>query len=745
MPVYRGPQPYTELDEATFFGRAHEVHKIADLVEENRLSILTAPSGVGKTSALLAGVVPQLRRRHEQELLDNEIRLGATLVCRNWLGRALRTPAQMLIDAVTQAVDDLNTRDKTIFLSPANSTDVLEPLLAQEALALREVLSELRSTGNVDWLGTMISCANRVERLVLVFDQFEDALRLSYDGGRRLLQNISALFHRDSRLRLLLSFRQEFLLHIRHLDESIGDLLERTYYLQAITKQSLKQIVQSPAEHIELVITDDAVKKLSEWLDASLTDQEEALSSVDDPDHVTVPDDDAPLPLLILQALLVDVYDVLIRTGRHQQIDKAALREYAAIRALDGRHLARGVLENHIDKALTVSTNGPYAVALDNTALTASAAERNLLIQRLFARMPALLTSGSRPGTPGYKKQAEMGTLIRDVLQDDFEALNVSYTREQIDDFLNFVKDPNNAVDFKKKQRDLASDDRRSGVARRARWTNGRTAKVLLLALAELLHRLVKGNILKPLESEGELAYELVHDGLGFPVQRWSQKHLTRPNDALGSVTQLNGVTFRWPTGTPLPETIDSVYWSGCVIRDQVLDGVVFRRCKLQGTMFLRCSFRGGGFENCELDGAMFIESKFMAASGTNAPHYFRGGNMTSALFKTCEFQSSSIHDVILNGSVFIGNDFQGRLGIDNCSLEVVVFRDCEHILKEPPADSPEGIFISNSDFIFSRVLRHANPDIPQTPVFIGADNQIFPADIALVSADTIHRHSRTR
>ena len=58
---YVGLIPYTEGDAGWFFGREHDERIIAANLRASRLTLLYGASGVGKTSVLLAGVVPGLR------------------------------------------------------------------------------------------------------------------------------------------------------------------------------------------------------------------------------------------------------------------------------------------------------------------------------------------------------------------------------------------------------------------------------------------------------------------------------------------------------------------------------------------------------------------------------------------------------------------------------------------------------------------------------------------------------------
>jgi WD40 repeat protein len=58
---YKGLQPYTEADRAFFFGRERDAAIIISNLYAAPLTILYGASGVGKSSVLLAGVVPELR------------------------------------------------------------------------------------------------------------------------------------------------------------------------------------------------------------------------------------------------------------------------------------------------------------------------------------------------------------------------------------------------------------------------------------------------------------------------------------------------------------------------------------------------------------------------------------------------------------------------------------------------------------------------------------------------------------
>lgn len=58
---WRGQEPYTEQDRAFFHGRRRELDELRRLLQRDTLTLLTGPTGTGKTSLLRAGLFPSLQ------------------------------------------------------------------------------------------------------------------------------------------------------------------------------------------------------------------------------------------------------------------------------------------------------------------------------------------------------------------------------------------------------------------------------------------------------------------------------------------------------------------------------------------------------------------------------------------------------------------------------------------------------------------------------------------------------------
>jgi hypothetical protein len=66
--LYRGSRPFRREDSGRFFGRETEAEELGALWLKNRLTFVSGPAGIGKTSLLAAGVLPMVNR-NEVDLL----------------------------------------------------------------------------------------------------------------------------------------------------------------------------------------------------------------------------------------------------------------------------------------------------------------------------------------------------------------------------------------------------------------------------------------------------------------------------------------------------------------------------------------------------------------------------------------------------------------------------------------------------------------------------------------------------
>ena len=177
---------YTDADADVFFGREAEVSAVVGDILANKLLVLFARSGSGKTSLLNAGIGPALREVGRVDEDDPGIRMVTIRLAGNM------TPEQSALKAVRNALgSDIPSDVQTL----------------HEALRRTCSFTEQRTSGSTG--------------LVLVFDQFEELFISLFkdhpEVRREFAEQLAQIIHDDTlRAYVVLSLRSD---HFHHLNE----------------------------------------------------------------------------------------------------------------------------------------------------------------------------------------------------------------------------------------------------------------------------------------------------------------------------------------------------------------------------------------------------------------------------------------------------------------------------------------------------------------------------------------------
>jgi WD40 repeat protein len=242
---YRGLRPYTEADTAFFFGREAEGEIVAANLLAARLTLLYGPSGVGKSSVLLAGVVSSLRQRSRENLADEDAAGFAVVVVRSWsdpdplktIAAAMRTEAVTLLGR-----DDLPE-------PPSDAT-------------LAEVLDH--------W------SAQVKGKLLVLFDQFEEYFL--YHDHERGPGTFDAEFPRaanraELRTHFLLSIRDDSLARLDRFKGRIPNLFDNRLQIDHLTLTAARDAVKLPIEEYNRRVPPERRVEIEEELVNDVLDQ----------------------------------------------------------------------------------------------------------------------------------------------------------------------------------------------------------------------------------------------------------------------------------------------------------------------------------------------------------------------------------------------------------------------------------------------------------------------------------------
>ena len=220
-------------DPKYFYGREKLTDQLLDQVRQNNFLALLGASGSGKSSVLRAGLLHQLQLG--QRLAGSE----------DWQVQIL-TPGKHPLESLTLSFLDNNLSG----IDRASQLDKVECLLQRGSEGLRKLVQ-----------------AAKVERLVLVIDQFEELFTLCEDQGEReafCACLLGALSQIPEKLCVILAMRIDFFGKcFEHQYSGLGKKIEANVVAVPLMQQEeLRQVVTKPAQKVNLAVEEELVEQI---------------------------------------------------------------------------------------------------------------------------------------------------------------------------------------------------------------------------------------------------------------------------------------------------------------------------------------------------------------------------------------------------------------------------------------------------------------------------------------------------
>ncbi|MBI3741508.1 MAG: hypothetical protein HY257_07100, partial [Chloroflexi bacterium] len=217
---YVGLQPFTEKDNAFFFGRERDQRIITSNLYAAPLTVMYGASGVGKSSILMAGVVPTLRAKSRT----------AVVVYRNW------QDSNFHADFKAQILADLQAAQK-------------KSLAINPALPLDDFLAD--------------ACEKFGGTIFILLDQFEEYFL--YQPETRGTESFDAELARainrtDVEASFLFSLREDALSKLDRFRARIPNLLGNTLRLNHLDAAAAEIAIRKPLEVYNARYPDRALK-----------------------------------------------------------------------------------------------------------------------------------------------------------------------------------------------------------------------------------------------------------------------------------------------------------------------------------------------------------------------------------------------------------------------------------------------------------------------------------------------------
>jgi hypothetical protein len=728
-----GPRPYDISEGGLFFGRENEIEEVRRMILRERVTILSAESGAGKTSLLRAGLIYTLIHDRSRQLqAKGSADISPVLLLTEW-GGGLKTSVGDLFSASLQAgvnkLAAIAPHDYDLLTQPI---ELASPERALEKPARTGVIffgsrrrQEIASNGLEDhqapsqgmpgsepltFLDEVSQLCDRSGGIILVFDQFEEVLRAGEEAAGEAVEIIKRIYKYERRARIVLSLRSEYHKDLHGLERYVGGLYTRTFFLPPMAAGSVQEAVQNSARAAHMSVEPSVVKSLVELLVLAGSKRQTYQVAFSLVEPVTEGEQleetflEKKVDLLTLQAILRELFafwkdkypDAL-------EINSKAFEDYIAGR--DPAELMGQALSRWIQNSL----NQPYSRSCSHYHAglqSVSPALISGMVNRIGSRMASYLSSG------GYKVSAEEMDLMYYTLRLEFYRLHPKFDATQQDDWEIIQTDPpilDRALLQLNEKYSLGSSLNLSGIARQFKWSPADTADILVSLFFETLYRLQEGNIIKPVRVRENQVWELVHDGLGRPFSLWAERKKDTWDDCIYNLTASRGVDIYIPANQRKDQTAEKVRWQGCFItasEGEELENYIFEDCDLKGTVFENCRFRGGGFINCIMDGTLFINCVF-EATPDGVPFRFEQVTANAMTFLTPQETAVENRRSVMNGVVFDRSNLsQVKFAGVNLKQNVVFTGETELFLchftrlETPNPRQPAKIFLDGAKWI---------------------------------------------
>ena len=225
---YRGLNAFQEEDRDLFFGRRRLIEALIEKTKETRLMFVVGPSGSGKSSLVLAGLIPTLKN-------------GAALESNNWQYFPRIVPG-------AEPLKNLATALNKFYRQPGEWVSQQSEKLKQDP---RQLLNIIASGGS--------------EPAVLIVDQFEEVFTLCTNDESRdaFINNLVALTEAPGpRHLVILTLRTDFETYLVQ-NPTLMSLFEKGQVrVMPLTATDLRDAIEEPARRIGLKFEDGVVDAL---------------------------------------------------------------------------------------------------------------------------------------------------------------------------------------------------------------------------------------------------------------------------------------------------------------------------------------------------------------------------------------------------------------------------------------------------------------------------------------------------
>jgi len=223
---FPGIRSYRPEEAQLFFGRKKEIEELLKKMESSRFVSITGSSGCGKSSLILAGIIPAMKAQSD--------------AFRYSIIRPGKQPVQNLIEALEHLFSIKKMEEPKDYQSSKNRTEELKNTIAQ--------------------------FPEKGENCLLVLDQFEELFRFTTDEAQskeaQIFTDLLSDLIQGSKLRIIISMRSDFLYDCTRFPKLTELINKGNYLVPRMDRTACLEAISGPLEKMGHQLEDGFTEKI---------------------------------------------------------------------------------------------------------------------------------------------------------------------------------------------------------------------------------------------------------------------------------------------------------------------------------------------------------------------------------------------------------------------------------------------------------------------------------------------------